>query len=66
MGSVAFYRYNSHYNPVKEEINTATEQEMKNRKWESRADKFTLFLKFRPLKIVVHIPDDIPDILQSS
>lgn len=51
---------------MKEEIYTATEQEMKNGKWESREDKFTLFLKFRPLKICVHIPDDIPDILQSS
>lgn len=62
MGGEAFYNYN----PVKEEIDSATEKETKNGKWESREDKFTLFLKFRPLKICVHIPDDIPDILQSS
>lgn len=50
---------------MKEEIDTATEQEMSG-KWESREDKFTLFLKSMPLKICVHIPDDIPDILRSS
>lgn len=53
MGSEAFSRYNSRYNPVKEEIDTATEKETKNGKWESREDKLTLFLKFRPVKICV-------------